>query len=36
MHRITDVGDGRSNGAGQLNTLLINDITCSTIDIVQD
>jgi len=32
---MSDVGDGRSNGAGEVKNLLINETLCSMIDIEQ-
>jgi hypothetical protein len=35
-HKITNVGDGRSPSASDLRYILIGDISCSTLDIIQD
>lgn len=35
LHRITDTGDGRSAGVGQVTSMLINGYSCSLIDVVQ-
>lgn len=35
-HRITDPGDQRSNGAGQIVSLRVDDKSCSTLDVVQE
>jgi hypothetical protein len=35
LHRITDPGDSRSAGVGQIKSLLINGYTCSLIDVIQ-
>jgi hypothetical protein len=32
---MTDVGDGRSNGVGDIKSLKIGEVACSIIDIVQ-
>jgi hypothetical protein len=36
LHRITDPGDSRSPGMGQIKSLLINGYTCSLIDVTQE
>jgi hypothetical protein len=36
LHRITDPGDSRSAGVGQIQSLLINGYTCSLIDVIQE
>jgi hypothetical protein len=36
IHRISNLGDGRSNGLGEVNYLLINSVSCSLLDIIQD
>jgi hypothetical protein len=36
LHRITDPGDSRSNGVGQIRSLLINGYSCSLIDVIQE
>lgn len=35
-HRISDIGDGRSASVGDLNYILINNITCSILDVIQE
>ena len=35
-HRITDPGDQRSNGAGQIKSLKVQDYACSTLDVTQE
>jgi hypothetical protein len=36
IHRISDVGDGRSPSASNLQYILVGDTSCSTLDIIQD
>lgn len=35
-HKITNVGDGRSPDASDLRYILVGDLSCSTLDIIQD
>lgn len=35
-HKITNVGDGRSPSASDLRYILVGDLSCSTLDIIQD
>lgn len=35
-HYITDLGDGRSHGVGQIENILIGDYSCSLIDVEQE
>lgn len=34
-HRITDLGDGRSHGEGEIQNIEINEVSCSLIDVEQ-
>jgi hypothetical protein len=36
IHRISEIGDGRSPSASRLRHILIGDSSCSTLDIIQD
>jgi hypothetical protein len=36
VHRISNIGDGRSPSASDLRYILIGDTSCSTLDIIQD